>query len=355
MIEFKQGNLLHEDAEAIVNTVNTVGIMGKGIALQFKKAYPDNFSVYKKACDNHSLIVGNVLTVPTLSMTNPLYIINFPTKKHWKGSSKMEFIEHGLQSLVDEVRRLRIQSVALPPLGCGLGGLVWDEVRPKMEAAFAQSPETQWIIFAPQATPEASTMPNQTKKPNMTAGRAALLGLINRYLVPTFDYPISLLEVQKLVYFLTASGEYLPKVSFQKHHYGPYADVLRHVLSRLEGHYIVGYGDGSNKPEVPITLLPDAAFEAEDFLTEYPETLEKFNQVVRLIEGFETPYGMELLSTVHWVVMEENDAAKEDVNLAIEAVHAWSSRKANNMKAEHIKSAWTNLKLQGWFDKHAQT
>ncbi|MGE3320194.1 MAG: macro domain-containing protein [Candidatus Berkiella sp.] len=355
MINYKQGNLLHEDAEAIVNTVNTVGVMGKGVALQFKKAYPDNFTVYKKACDDKTLTTGKVLVVPTFSMTNPQYIINFPTKQHWKGDSKIEYIEQGLKSLVTEVKRLNIQSIALPPLGCGLGGLNWSEVLPKMKDAFNQLPNVNWIVFTPHNAPDAEAMPDRTNKPKMTIGRAALLGLIDRYLVPTFDYPVSLLEVQKLVYFLTASGEKLTNLKFQKHHYGPYADVLRHVLSKMEGHYIMGYGDGSNKPEVPITLLPEAAKEAESFLVEYPATLAKFNHVAELIEGFETPHGMELLSTVHWVVMEENKLAKEDVSLAIAAIRAWNPRKASRMSPEQITSAWGVLKSKGWFDKHAQT
>src|SRR3990172_4360832 len=137
--------------------------------------------------------------------------------------------------------------------------------------------------------------------PKMTREQAMVLALGNRYLVPGFDYPISLLEIQKLVYFLTEAGEELNQVKFVKSHYGPYADVLRHVLEKMDGHFISGYGDGKNKPETPIHLNPEAAAEAEQYLQEHADTRARFDRVAQLIEGYETPYGMELLSTVHWV------------------------------------------------------
>lgn len=122
----------------------------------------------------------------------------------------------------------------------------------------------------------------------MTRDDVCVIALIDRYLVPGFDYPISLLEIQKLVYFLKEAGEDLPRVDFVKHHYGPYADVLRHVLEKLEGHFITGYGAGEDKPETPIHLLPGAAEEAFLFLKRHPETLSRFDRVAQLIEGFET-------------------------------------------------------------------
>lgn len=283
MIEFKKGNLLAMDADALINTVNTVGVMGKGIALQFKKAFPENYEAYKKACDDGRVKTGQMFTVDRESLTNPHYIINFPTKRHWKGPSKIEDIKNGLASLVDEVKKLGIKSVAVPPLGCGLGGLNWKQVFSLMQEAFAKAPDVEWMVFEPSGAPEPKEMANRTKRPKMTKGRAAVLGLIDRYLVPGYDYPVTLLEIQKLVYFLTESGEHLNQVVFEKAHYGPYADVLRHVLEKMDGHFISGYGDGKNKPDVPINLLPDAAKEAEEYIKAHPNTRRRFDRVVKLI------------------------------------------------------------------------
>ena len=155
MIEFKQGNLLEEKAEALVNAVNCVGVMGKGIALQFKQAFPDNFQRYKKACDAKEVQPGHVLTVSTDSLLNPRYIINFPTERHWKGKSKIEDVHAGLKALIAEVQQLGIRSIAIPPLGCGNGGLDWVKVKPLIETAFAQLPDVQAIVFEPAGTPAA--------------------------------------------------------------------------------------------------------------------------------------------------------------------------------------------------------
>jgi len=353
MIEFKKGNLLATDAEALINTVNTVGVMGKGIALQFKKAFPENYEAYKKACDEGRVKSGHMFIVDRESLTNPHYIINFPTKRHWKGKSKLEDIKNGLVSLVEDVKKAGIKSVAVPPLGCGLGGLSWNHVYSLMKEAFAKAPEVEWLVFEPTGAPEAKDMMNKTKRPKMTKGRAAVLGLIDRYLVPGYDYPISLLEIQKLVYFLTESGEHLNQVVFEKAHYGPYADVLRHVFEKIDGHFIFGYGDGKNKPDVPINLLPDAAKEAKEYIKSHPDTQSRFDRVVKLIEGFETPYGMELLSTVHWVATRENSAAKEDYNVALNEITKWNTRKAKIMQPAHIQAAWKQLKEQGWFTESA--
>ncbi len=147
MLELKQGNLLEEDAEALVNAVNCVGVMGKGIALQFKQTFPENFQQYKKACDAKEVQPGRMFTVPTGKLFNPKYIINFPTKRHWREKSKIEDIQTGLKALVAEVQQLDINSIAIPALGCGNGGLDWLEVKPLIESAFVELPEVKAIVF----------------------------------------------------------------------------------------------------------------------------------------------------------------------------------------------------------------
>lgn len=137
MLEICSGNLLEANAEALVNPVNCVGVMGKGLALQFKKAFPENFEEYQRACQDGEVKPEQMFIVPTGYLTHPHYIINFPTKRHWKKLSHIEDIEVGLQALIEAVRWLKIRSVAVPPLGCGNGGLAWSRVAPMIEAAFA--------------------------------------------------------------------------------------------------------------------------------------------------------------------------------------------------------------------------
>jgi O-acetyl-ADP-ribose deacetylase (regulator of RNase III) len=147
MIVFGTGDVLRSNAEALVNTVNCVGIMGRGVALQFKKAFPENFKAYKAPCDKHEVQPGRMFVFETGYVDTPKYIINFPTKRHWKGKSRIEDIESGLRAFVDVIRERKIHSVALPPLGSGLGGLHWPDVRRRIEAAVSALPDVAFTIF----------------------------------------------------------------------------------------------------------------------------------------------------------------------------------------------------------------
>jgi len=343
MIELTKGDILKADLEALVNTVNCVGVMGRGIALQFSKAFPENFKIYKSACDKKQLHSGMMLTFDLGRLQNPRYVINFPTKRHWKGKSKIEDIESGLQALVEEVRKLKIHSIAVPPLGCGLGGLDWKQVQPMIEKAFDALPQVQVFIYEPAGAPAAEAMIKNKTAPKMTAGRAALLGLMNRYLEAVMDPFVSLLEIHKLVYFMQVAGENL-RLRYSKGAYGPYAENLRHVLGHIEGYYITGYGDAEDNPNKQIELLPHAAKEANLFLNEHFGTLERFDRVADLINGFETPFGMELLATVHWVAAQEEAANVDD---AVAKTYAWNERK-KMFQEEHIRIAWQILEEKGW-------
>ncbi len=344
MIEITQGDILQADAEALVNTVNCVGVMGRGIALQFKKAFPDNFTAYKAACDRKELETGRVLVVDLLQLHLPRYVVNFPTKRHWKGKSRIEDIESGLAALVGEVRKRNIKSIAVPPLGCGLGGLDWAVVRPMIERAFDELSGVLVLLYEPKGAPAAEEMARTIGKPKMTVGRASLLGLMRRYLSAVMDPYVSLLEIHKLMYFMQEAGEPL-RLNFAKGPYGPYAENLRHVLSLIEGHFISGYGDAEDDPARQIEMSTEASTRAGSFLAKHEVTRQRFDRVVKLIEGFETSYGMELLATVHWVGRYENTSAVDD---AIEKVHAWNSRKEMFPK-EHIRIAWGVLHREGWF------
>ena len=343
MIEITHGNILRSEAEALVNTVNCVGFMGKGIALQFKKAHPDNFEAYRKACDAGEVKPGNMFIFNTGSMINPKYIINFPTKRHWKGKSHLEDIESGLKSLIEEVRKHNIRSIAVPPLGCGLGGLKWSVVRPMIEKAFADLPAVMVLLFEPGETPDARTMPVRTQHPKMTIARALFIKLMHQY--NQFAYRLTLLEIQKLAYFLQEAGEPL-KLRYEAGIYGPYAHNLNKVFEALEGHYTRGYGD-TQKPDVEIELLPEADEEADKFLMQHQDKRPLLKRVADLIEGFETPYGMELLSSVHWVARRDPTPARTPEE-AIHKMHQWNERKQRMFRDEHICIAWKRLQEKGW-------
>lgn len=342
-IERGTGNLLTADVDALVNTVNTQGVMGKGLALQFKKAFPEAFQSYERACKAGEVVPGKMHVVRRL--TAPRFIINFPTKKHWRNPSKLEYIRDGLRDLVDQVRSLEIRSIAIPPLGCGHGGLASSDVRPLIEQAFDQIPDVQVVIFEPKGVPAADAIIDRRKRPPMTAGRAAVLALMGKYLETGYDYRLSLVEVQKLAYFLQEAGEPL-RLQFKAHHYGPYADNLRKALRNMEGHYTRGVGDGQNSPETPLQVLPGAVEAAQDFLGKQPQSVERLERVAKLIEGFETPFGMELLGTVHWVMTQAD--GDDDIEQVTAKVQSWSARKRSQMKDGHIRAAWSRLRDLGW-------
>lgn len=339
MVEITRGNIIKAPAEALVNTVNTDGYMGKGIALQFKKAFPDNFKAYEKACRAHEVQPGRMFVFETGSLIDPKFIINFPTKRHWREKSLLADIESGLKALIREVGDRKIRSIAVPPLGCGLGGLKWSVVRPLIEKAFSELPNVRVLLFEPVGTPDAKTMPIRTKKPGFTIARALFIKLIEQY--TELAYRLTLLEIQKLAYLLQESGEDL-RLRYEAGLYGPYAHNLNKVLETLEGHFIQGYGDVQS-PDVEIKLLPGSGKRADAFLAKHKDSLLRLARVAELIEGFETPYGMELLSSVHWVAFHSEPAAKTTEE-AIEAIHGWNDRKRRMFRADHIKIAWDRLR-----------
>ena len=343
MIQLQQGDILKAEAEALVNTVNCVGVMGRGIALQFKKAYPDNFKMYKAVCDRKELRPGRMLIYDTNRLVMPRYIINFPTKRHWRGKSRIEDIEAGLKTLAEEVGKRGIRSIAIPPLGCGLGGLDWNIVRSMIEKTFEALPNVQVLLFEPVGAPSAAKMVKSKQKPNMTKGRAALLCLMSRYLQAAMDPFITLLEIHKLMYFTQEAGEPL-RLSYKKGMYGPYAENLRHVLNVIEGHFIMGYADANDNPEKQIELKPGITEKANEVLKVHPDTTAHLERVADLINGFETPYGMELLSTVHWVVTRDNARTLDET---IQKTYDWNERKSM-FQEKHIRIAWKTLVKKGW-------
>jgi len=337
-----QGDILQANAQALVNTVNCVGVMGRGIALQFRQAYPDNFRAYAQACRQGAVVPGQMFIHATGQPAGPTHIINFPTKRHWRDKSRLDDIAAGLVALVAAVERLGIRAIAIPPLGCGLGGLDWAVVRPRIERAFADLAEVEVLLYEPTDVRAAPPRAVALERPRMTPGRAVLIGLMDQYLRGLMEPWVSLLEVHKLLYFAQVAGEPL-RLRFVQAPFGPYAENLRHVLVAIEGHFISGYADGGDQPDKPLELLPQAREEALRYLQEQPETRARFAQVVDLVEGFETPFGMELLASVHWVAQK----GARSPEAATQALHDWNERKKQFLPAQ-VALAYGHLAARGW-------
>jgi O-acetyl-ADP-ribose deacetylase (regulator of RNase III) len=350
VIERGQGNLLTADVEALVNPVNTEGIMGKGLALQFRKAFPEVFHAYERACRAGDVRVGRMFVVERLA--SPRYVIHFPTKTTWRQPSRLEYVRDGLRDLIRVISDHGIRSIAVPPLGCGNGGLAWDDVRPLIEAALGEVPALKVILYAPDGAPDPRELVDRRERPAMTPGRAALIALVDEYLTSGFGYEITLVEIQKLAYFMQVAGQPL-RLEFKPHFYGPYADTLRKVLRHVDGHFLRGVGDGT-KPTTPVTIVEGAANEARAGLVSDPEVRRRLERVRALFDGFESPIGMELLATVHWVMAHEPGAA-DDLDAAVRGVESWSSRKKSKMGRQQISAAWTRLREHGWIDGRALT
>ncbi|MBU0499107.1 MAG: macro domain-containing protein [Gammaproteobacteria bacterium] len=343
MIEFTSGDILKDDSDALINTVNCVGVMGRGIALQFKNAWPENFKAYAAACKRNEVQPGRMCVYETGLLTPPRFIINFPTKRHWRGESRMEDIEAGLAALAEVIHAKGIRSIAIPPLGSGLGGLEWPEVRPRIEAAMRDLADVRVRAYEPKGAPASDVMVHNREVPSMTAGRAALVELMSRYLAGLLDPFVTLLEVHKLMYFMQESGEPL-RLKFNQAPYGPYAENLRHVLRTIEGHLISGYADGGDPPDKQLSLVPGAVDDATAFLAQHTQTRTRFDKVASLVEGFESPFGLELLSTVHWVIKHQPVACLEDV---VEHTYAWNARKRQFTRRQ-IGIAADVLAAKGW-------
>ncbi|HEY9132202.1 MAG TPA: macro domain-containing protein [Dyella sp.] len=315
MITFTQGNLLEARAEALVNTVNTVGVMGKGIAMMFKERFAENFRCYAAACKAKEVHTGKMFVTEVNELDGPRWIVNFPTKQHWRGSSKIQWVTEGLQDLRHFLIENKVKSVAIPPLGAGNGGLDWAEVRLRIEDALANL-DTEILVFEP--TQKYQNVAKRTGVEKLTPARALIAELVRRYWVLGME--CSLLEIQKLAWFLERSIERASlrplDLRFVPHKYGPYADRLRHLLDGLDGSYLhcdkrIGDADPQD-----VIWFDDRrkAFVQTYLKSEAKEYAAALEATTALIDGFESPFGMELLATVDWLL------TKEDVQATVPAL-----------------------------------
>jgi O-acetyl-ADP-ribose deacetylase (regulator of RNase III) len=348
MIDYTRGNLLDADVEALVNTVNTVGVMGKGIALMFKEAFPENFAAYEDACKHQQVETGRMFITERDALLGPRWIINFPTKQHWRARTRMEWIDAGLEDLKRVILERGIRSIAMPPLGCGNGGLAWDQVRPRIEAALSELDNVRVLVFEPTA--EYQNVAKRSGVEKLTPARALIAELVRRYWVLGIE--CSLLEVQKLGWLMERRivdhGLSNPLTfKFQPNRYGPYSDRLRHLLNELDGSYLhsekrindatpdeVVWFDESRRERVSAYLRSAEAIP-------YAQALE---EVDALIDGFQSPLGMEALATLDWLISQEQ--VEPTVEAIKEGLRHWPDDVAGQRKLRLFSDRLIALALE---------
>lgn len=311
MITFTQGNLLEARAEALVNTVNTVGVMGKGIALMFKERFDENFRRYAAACKAKEVQTGKMFVTQVHELDGPRWIVNFPTKQHWRAPSRMEWVIDGLQDLRRFLIEQQVKSIAIPPLGAGNGGLEWAEVREQIERALGDL-DIDILVFEP--TKQYQNVAKRAGVEALTPARALIAELVRRYWVLGME--CSLLEIQKLAWFLERAierfnpGDNPLNLRFVAHKYGPYANRLDHLLNNLDGSYLHSEKRISDADPLDVIWFDDGRKTiVQSYLKSeakaYAHALESTSA---LIDGFESPFGMELLATVDWLLAREDVA-----------------------------------------------
>jgi O-acetyl-ADP-ribose deacetylase (regulator of RNase III) len=322
MIKYLTGNILDSTAQALVNTVNTVGVMGKGIALQFKNQFPNNYKTYKEACDNKELNIGDLLVTEEESLlSGKKIIINFPTKTHWRYPSEYEYITKGLDALVNIIQEKKIESIAIPPLGSGNGGLDWSKVRAMIENKL-QGLNCEIFLYEPTHAIKETLKQERVK---LTPARAMMLSVLYD-LVRNGEF-VSEFAAEKVAYFLQRLGaKDAFKLEFKPNFYGPYSGKVRHVLYHLNGSYVMGYSSKDKKPFEELSLIMDAETEVTNFLS-LPEN-RQYKKIVAqtkdFLTGYYSPFGLELLSTIDFIKIDKKKDKPEEI---LSELEKWSDRK----------------------------
>ncbi len=313
MIRFTHGNLFDADVDAVVNTVNTVGVMGKGIALMFKDRFPENYKAYAAACKRGDVQVGSMFVTASPQLSGPRWIINFPTKKHWRQPSKLEWITEGLKALRQVIADKGIRSVAIPPLGSGNGGLDWSDVRPHIESALSGLADVEVVVYEPTAKYQNVAKGKGVEK--LTPARALIAEMIRRYGILGLE--CSILEVQKLAWMLMRVIEKCRlkdplKLSFNANRYGPYAPELTHLLNALDGSFLhceKRLADASPFDTIHFDPEWESKLSAYFTTSDGAPFVEAVIKTDELIDGFQSPLGMESLATVDWLLVREGAEA----------------------------------------------
>jgi O-acetyl-ADP-ribose deacetylase (regulator of RNase III) len=320
MLKYITGNILESNAQALINTVNTVGVMGKGIALQFRKAYPNNYKAYAEACKREEIKVGELFVFRDSNFdSGEKIVINFPTKKDWRKPSEYIYIENGLDDLIRVIEENKIRSIAIPPLGAGNGGLEWEKVKKIIEQKLNH---LQIDIYVYEPTSQIKEyLKNERVK--LTDARALLLYILYD-LVRNGEY-VSEFSSEKICYFLQRfGGKKYFKLEFSPNFYGPYSGKVRFVLNALNGSYIMGYSDMNKKPFEPLTLVADGYQLVKSHVESNSELVDITAKTIAFLNGFYSDFALELLSSIDYIIGEQKTFDKQTVTQKLEE---WNDRK----------------------------
>lgn len=357
MIEFTTGNLLDAEVDAVVNTVNTVGVMGKGIALMFKDAFPENYKEYEAACKSKDVVLGQMFVTKRAELFGPSWIINFPTKGHWRYPSKINWIEKGLDDLKSVIAKNNIKSIAIPPLGAGNGGLDWLDVRSLIESKLSDMEGVRVVVYEPTAKYQNVAKRQGVEK--LTPARGLIAELVRQYSIIGIE--CTLLEVQKLGYLLERQiarmGLDSMDFQFAPNKFGPYSDRLKHMLNGLDGSYLQSdkrLSDSSPFDFIRFDFARSDKVKAYLTSSEVKPYRDALNATSDLIDGFESPLSMELLSTVDWLVSQcgvnpETNAIRQNLK-SWPAGHDAGMRKYRLFDERMIGIALQSLKSAGLID-----
>lgn len=348
MLNFTTGNLLEARAQALVNTVNTVGVMGKGIALMFKERFEDNYKQYAAACKTKQVHTGAMFITEPAELDGPRWIVNFPTKQHWRASSQLGWIIEGLQDLRRFLIENKVQSIAIPPLGAGNGGLDWALVKPEIERALGDLSGVEITVFEP--TKQYQNVAKRAGVEKLTPARALIAELVRRYGVLGME--CSLLEIQKLAWFLEQSVERLTpgsnplNLKFEANKFGPFAPTLNHLLNSLDGSYLRSDKRIADSDPFDVIWFDD---QRKEFVQAYLQSEAKayapaLEDTAALIDGFESPFGLELLATVDWLLTKEHVAPS--VEAVREGLERWPVAGAAKRKAALFRDDAIRIALE---------
>ncbi len=332
MIQFTKGNLLESPAQALVNTVNTEGVMGKGIALQFKEMFPENYILYKDACKQHLVKVGQMFITSELTLSGTKMIVNFPTKTTWKKPSEYSYIKDGLTALREEIIARNISSIAIPPLGSHNGGLDWLVVK-RMIIEALHDLDCVIYLYEPSDTIVEKMRSERVK---LTPARAMMLDVLCDMV--SYGEFISVFAAEKAVYFLQRNGARdIFNIEFTRSYYGPYSKgKIAHVLYYMNGSYVRGMGGMQARPFDEIWLFGDTLTAVSGYLdmkenSKYKEVSERTK---RFLRGYYSTYSLELLSTVDFILQNDSRLAgwgkmvdEEVFSIINENISKWSHRK----------------------------
>ena len=355
MVRILVGDLFASKAQTLVNTVNCVGVMGKGVALEFKKRFPEMFEDYVKRCRAGLVKLGEPYLYRNL--VGP-WILNFPTKHHWRSVSSLSSIVQGLRYLVAHYKEWGITSLAVPPLGCGHGQLEWRVVGPTLYR-YLNSMDIPVELYAPYGTPgeqlavdflsgatrsEDSAPP---EKQRLTPALVALVEILARIEREPYHWPVGRTMFQKIAYFATMSG--LPTgLSYRRASYGPFSDDVKQLITRLVNNGLVFEESVGQK----LVIKPGRTY--KDAISAFHESLEQWNgtldKIVDLFLRLNTREA-EIAATVHFtanqLICERQRATEQDV---LDEVRRWKQRRRPPLEDEEVAVAIRSLNAMKWIN-----